>query len=512
VRRLAPDSPDDHLLPRLVHVVEHPELAHPQLPDGRGRLEGRHEVHELLAVPAFDGRLGRELTLNGGQDRLPIEGPHGAELLLRRRGDLDAVHAFILAYASRIVKYRTTARKHATFSGARFEKSQSEFPQPTLGTGQEKDKETATTSDATGEMHYRARAYSPRQMRFVQNDPPVIRRAEAHYAYLQDAPTNATDSSGQGPQPPVGDPFRALSETAIVGVSQALNEWLAETLGNRPGESERIAEKHQERMSWFTLPGAHELLADALYIEHARECSRCRSPLFETFEVPNAYIAKAENTRLQEAADAERSNAEGFLFDVALFVVTAGIEYSATKLATSIGTRLATRRAAAVAPRITRFALGGARAEWPKWEGAQTEKIFSFEAGVGPNQLKIIPNLVWINDVSARFAGLEVRMLYDLSHVSDAQLRFIIDSKYHPAPRVPGKSQPIVLHHFEQRAAGPILELAESVHIENSGQLHPLGNKGGIGRDARLAHPNWRQDYWVARARDELARRALVPK
>jgi RHS repeat-associated protein len=70
------------------------------------------------------------------------------------------------------------------------------FPEPAPGTGQEKDKETATLSDPTGEMHYRARAYSPRQMRFVQNDPPTLRRARHQYLYVDNAPTMQVDPTG----------------------------------------------------------------------------------------------------------------------------------------------------------------------------------------------------------------------------------------------------------------------------------------------------------------------------
>ena len=69
-----------------------------------------------------------------------------------------------------------------------FQRRYSNTPQPTPGTGQEKDKETADASDATGEMHYGARAYSPRQMRFVQNDPPVWNLPELHYSYVKNRP------------------------------------------------------------------------------------------------------------------------------------------------------------------------------------------------------------------------------------------------------------------------------------------------------------------------------------
>ena len=92
---------------------------------------------------------------------------------------------------------RTQVEDAIPASCARASRSQSEFSQPSLGTGQEKDKETATASDATGEMHYRARAYSPRQMRFVQMDPPVHRRAANHYAYAAGLPNRLVDPDGR---------------------------------------------------------------------------------------------------------------------------------------------------------------------------------------------------------------------------------------------------------------------------------------------------------------------------
>jgi len=66
-------------------------------------------------------------------------------------------------------------------------------------TGQERDRETASNADATGEMHYRARGYSPRQMRFLQNDPPVGNRAEQHYAYVANNPISLRDPEGTDP-------------------------------------------------------------------------------------------------------------------------------------------------------------------------------------------------------------------------------------------------------------------------------------------------------------------------
>ena len=62
-------------------------------------------------------------------------------------------------------------------------------------------------------MHYRARAYSPRQMRFLQNDPPVGNRAEQHYAYVANNPVSGTDPEGmQDPPGPTVDPKSLIEE------------------------------------------------------------------------------------------------------------------------------------------------------------------------------------------------------------------------------------------------------------------------------------------------------------
>jgi len=95
-------------------------------------------------------------------------------------------------------------------------------------TGQERDKETASPSggfDTTGEMHYRARAYSPRQMRFLQNDPPVERRPEAHYAYVSNNPVSSTDSSG------LQDDYTPLTIDEIAMVQEMLKTKTLNQLG-----------------------------------------------------------------------------------------------------------------------------------------------------------------------------------------------------------------------------------------------------------------------------------------
>ena len=51
-------------------------------------------------------------------------------------------------------------------------------------------------------MHYRARAYSPRQMRFVQMDPRIDRRHEHHYRYSSGRPIDTIDPTGEQQETP----------------------------------------------------------------------------------------------------------------------------------------------------------------------------------------------------------------------------------------------------------------------------------------------------------------------
>jgi len=101
---------------------------------------------------------------------------------------------------------------------------------------------------------------------------------------------------------------------------------------------------------------------------------------------------------------------------------------------------------------------------------------------------------------------LEVRAVRDLSHVKTGTLEAM--SKHGFAPKdVNGEG--LVLHHHQQRAAGPIIELPANKHsIWNKAQ-HPHGNAKGKGLtpEERDLFNKWRTEYWKQRAENELQKR-----
>jgi len=95
-----------------------------------------------------------------------------------------------------------------------------------------------------------------------------------------------------------------------------------------------------------------------------------------------------------------------------------------------------------------------------------------------------------------------------IRHMSDKQL--IYHFKERLAPRNPkygkGARGTYTLHHWKQREEGPLIEMPQSIHQGKSSRLHPLGNKGGIGKE-RPGWNDYRKDYWRARYIEELQRR-----
>ncbi|MGF7089541.1 hypothetical protein JOD24_003424 [Kroppenstedtia sanguinis] len=95
-----------------------------------------------------------------------------------------------------------------------------------------------------------------------------------------------------------------------------------------------------------------------------------------------------------------------------------------------------------------------------------------------------------------------------IQYMSDKQLIYRFKKKL--APRNPkyGRAEKgtYTLHHWKQREEGPLIEMPQSIHQGKSSRLHPLGNKGGIGKK-RPGWDDYRVDYWRARYIEELHRR-----
>jgi hypothetical protein len=104
---------------------------------------------------------------------------------------------------------------------------------------------------------------------------------------------------------------------------------------------------------------------------------------------------------------------------------------------------------------------------------------------------------------------MEVRAARNLSHVSVGELRAIRNRGF--APDDPVTGEPLVLHHYQQRPEGPLIEVPRSVNSIWNEVLHPYGNTPGAGLTAeeRAAHNSFVLRYWKSRATEELLRRGL---
>jgi RHS repeat-associated protein len=107
-----------------------------------------------------------------------------------------------------------------------------------------------------------------------------------------------------------------------------------------------------------------------------------------------------------------------------------------------------------------------------------------------------------------KYEGFEVRGVRDLSHVPESTLRAMEEQGF-AARDATGKK--LILHHLDQNPAGPLVEMPGSSHSIGNRIQHPLGNASGAGLSAeqRQAFDAWRENYWRARAAEELVRRGL---
>ena len=108
-----------------------------------------------------------------------------------------------------------------------------------------------------------------------------------------------------------------------------------------------------------------------------------------------------------------------------------------------------------------------------------------------------------------QFNGMEVRAVRNLSHVDDETLEAMQQYGFAGTTK---SGDTIVLHHLEQNAAGPVVEMPSEFHSIGNEAQHPFGNTTGVGlSDAeRAAFDGWRTEYWQWRATEELnARRVL---
>ena len=119
--------------------------------------------------------------------------------------------------------------------------------------------------------------------------------------------------------------------------------------------------------------------------------------------------------------------------------------------------------------------------------------------------------LRWKRRSRVVFEGREVRAVRDLSHLSDTDLHKMADTGKAATDR---SGNTLNIHHTDQNAdASYFVEISSKRHSIHNRKQHPKGNtKGqGLSPTERAEFDRWRARYWRARARDELARRGLLP-
>ena len=118
------------------------------------------------------------------------------------------------------------------------------------------------------------------------------------------------------------------------------------------------------------------------------------------------------------------------------------------------------------------------------------------------------PGLARPSNGRAVFNGLEVRGMRDLSHMSETDLRRMARQG---TAGTDHRGRALIQHHHKQNPNGPIIEMPRSNHKIGNVKQHPHGNAKGKGLTPaqRAGFNGWREQYWKARAENELARRGL---
>lgn len=122
--------------------------------------------------------------------------------------------------------------------------------------------------------------------------------------------------------------------------------------------------------------------------------------------------------------------------------------------------------------------------------------------------IKAIEEYEQISAHEAKFMGMIVKAQRSLEHLSEKQLRYLFKEKISPKDK---RGETIILHHHQQKAEGPIIEMPQPNHSLSNKKQHPLGNKGGVGSGkVRADFDTWRSKYWRARYANELLRRGVL--
>lgn len=109
---------------------------------------------------------------------------------------------------------------------------------------------------------------------------------------------------------------------------------------------------------------------------------------------------------------------------------------------------------------------------------------------------------------AVRFKGVEIRAVRDLSHLPDSKIEAMARRGVAPYD-IHGR--PLQLHHLGQQnhrmSGGGLVMIPQPYHSLGNTRQHRLGNKGGIGADARKDSNKYRRDFYKEFGRQELLRR-----
>jgi RHS repeat-associated protein len=107
-----------------------------------------------------------------------------------------------------------------------------------------------------------------------------------------------------------------------------------------------------------------------------------------------------------------------------------------------------------------------------------------------------------------KFEDMEVRAVRDLSHL-DVETLYKMKKMGRAPNSISGKK--ISLHHLNQDANGPLVEMPKNYNNIWNSRQHPYVNEAnrGLTTQQRADFNNYRIEYWKARAEEELKKREI---
>jgi len=321
------------------------------------------------------------------------------------------------------------------------------------------------TEPATGLIYARARWYDPSTGTFLTPDPLGYQDSSNLYAFAGGDPVNGRDPTGESYWRDRADEILAILKRS------KYNEWDPERSRLLAEFRDLLDKRYETNPHGPQEPGFFSRAVDA----GARW-------LGLGDEVEESYKQALSSSYPQQ----DRSNLPVEITDVY------GTEDRGAKLQKATFEDIGGR-----AVNYGTQALQGA---------AETKILHGASVALGAARKSL--GLVRIGNARVMFRGMEVRAVRDLGHLSDGTLLAMRERGFAAKTR---EGIPIQLHHLGQSPSGPIVEIPEIFHSTANKRQHPRGTIKGAGltSDEREVFNTWREDYWKARADEELARRGL---